>query len=133
MTPEEQIKELRALLAASEALCLHRFKQLHEDETRSWDDLVAEEQEALIWYAEHLLEKQHPELFAKTPAEGPLKCFDCGARLSAIEPVLGSDRVYRIGTIYFDPGDPGGREEPPSPAMPIFLCAACDRFGTAKS
>ena len=29
-----------------------------------WDDLPFEEQEARTWYAEYILKRQHPELFA---------------------------------------------------------------------
>lgn len=64
MTPEEQIEHLKQLLIASEAQNLHYFKRIHEGETQSWGDLPLEEQEARIWYAEYILKRQHPELFA---------------------------------------------------------------------
>ena len=64
MTPTEQIEHLKQLLIESEALCLHRFKLLTEPGTPGWDDLPAEEQEARLWYAEYILKRHHPELFA---------------------------------------------------------------------
>lgn len=64
MTPEEKVKALRRLLIASEAQCLHWFRMLREGEVRDWEELPAEEQEARLWYAEYLLDKQHPGLVA---------------------------------------------------------------------
>ena len=64
MKPEEQIEHLKQLLITSEALSLHLFKQLTEPGTPGWDDLPAGEQEARVWYAEYILKRQHPELFA---------------------------------------------------------------------
>lgn len=64
MTPVEQIATLRQLLAVSEAQNLHWFRRVHEGVQETWDDLPAEEREARIWYAEHLLKREHPELFA---------------------------------------------------------------------
>lgn len=57
------IVELRKLLIHSEAMNLHWFRQAHEGETRSWEGMPAEEQEAKLWYAEYLLGRKHPELF----------------------------------------------------------------------
>lgn len=63
MTPEEKISELKKLLIFSEAMNLHWFRQAHEGETRDWEELSGEEQEAKLWYAEFLLEHGHKELF----------------------------------------------------------------------
>lgn len=52
--------------------------------------------------------------------EALLVCMDCGKRIDEVDPVKN-----RLGTICFDPGDPGGREEPPEPACAFFVCAEC--------
>ena len=53
------------------------------------------------------------------------ECIECGKHLFQSDPILGKDRVYRLGTIFFDPGSPGGREEPPEPACAIPICQDC--------
>lgn len=60
---QAMIVELRRLLISSEAMNLHWFRQAHEGETRAWEEMPAEEQEARLWYAEYLLEYEHKELF----------------------------------------------------------------------
>ena len=64
MTPEEQVIALRKLLIESEAHSLHYFKRMEEPGTPAWDEIPAEEQEARLWYAEYILKRQNPELFA---------------------------------------------------------------------
>ena len=63
MTPEEKIRVLISKYAEERALCLHRYCQLREGETRDWDYLPAEERKAKLWYAEHLIKKEMPEVF----------------------------------------------------------------------
>jgi hypothetical protein len=63
LTPDAKIAALKARLAKAEAESLHLRRMLHAGETRSWDDLPAEEQDARIWYAEYLLSKEMPEVF----------------------------------------------------------------------
>jgi hypothetical protein len=57
------IVELRKLLIRAQAMNLHWYRQAHEGETRSWEEMPAEEQEGGLWYAEFLLGREHKELF----------------------------------------------------------------------
>jgi hypothetical protein len=63
MDCQAKIIELRRLLISSKAMNLHWFRQVHEGETRSWEEMPAEEREAKLWYAEYLLNREHKELF----------------------------------------------------------------------
>lgn len=49
------------------------------------------------------------------------ECFDCGKKLSEIEP----GEQYILGSLYLDPGDPGDRYTPPEPGCVYFACKDC--------
>lgn len=58
----DQIKELRKLLFQEAAMNLLNFQRHDEGETRSWDELPADEQNARIEVAERFLKCEHREL-----------------------------------------------------------------------
>ena len=58
----DQIRELRKLLFQEAAINLLNFQRHDEGETRSWDDLSADEQKARMEVAERFLKCEHEEL-----------------------------------------------------------------------
>jgi hypothetical protein len=64
MTPEERIKGLKKLLFREAAMHIFEWQRTNEGETRSWDDLSYEEQDARMEIAETFLKSEKPEVFA---------------------------------------------------------------------
>ncbi len=61
----KQIATLKAALITEKAMSLHWYQTAKEGETRDWEEYSGEEQESRLWYAEHRLAREMPEIFGK--------------------------------------------------------------------
>ncbi|MCK9568697.1 hypothetical protein M0R72_07140 [Candidatus Pacearchaeota archaeon] len=59
----DQIATLKAALITEKAMSLHWYQTAKEGETRDWEEYSGEEQESRLWYAEHRLARELPDIF----------------------------------------------------------------------
>lgn len=58
-----QIATLKEAFITEKAMSLHWYEQAHEGRTNDWEEYSSTDKESRLWYAEHRLARELPEIF----------------------------------------------------------------------